>query len=111
MNKWTTYARGRTKIGEMNGLETKYSKHLESRIQNGEILWFDYEGIKFRLAKGSHYTPDFAMMMADGTMECHETKGYWRDNGRTKIKIAAEKFPFRFIGVQWKKKQWEYEEF
>lgn len=97
----------------MNDLERRYSEVLEARLQAGEILWWTYEGLKFKLAKNTHYIPDFNIMLADGIMECHETKGFWRANGRTKIKIAADIFPFRFVGVQWnrKEKQWEFEEF
>jgi hypothetical protein len=65
----------------------------------GDILWYRFEGLKLRLADNTFYTPDFAVMAADGVMECHEVKGFWRDDARAKIKIAAEQYPFRFKAV------------
>lgn len=84
----------------MNRLESAYSQHLELRLIAGEIAWYQFEGMKFRLAGKTFYTPDFNVMLADGTLEMHETKGFWEDDARVKIKVAAEQFPFRFVGVQ-----------
>lgn len=101
--------------GEMNGLETAYAKHLDELLHNHKILWWVYEGLKFRLAKNTTYTPDFTVMLPDGTIELHETKGWWKDDARVKIKMAAELFPFQFVGVTRRPKKegggWEYEEF
>ena len=48
-------------------------------------------------------------------MEMHEVKGFWQDDARAKIKIAAGQYPFRFIAVRVKAKKdggdWEVEEF
>ena len=33
-------------------------------------------------------------------MEMHEVKGYWMDDARAKIKIAAELYPFRFFAIK-----------
>ena len=45
----------------------------------------------------------------------HEVKGFWRDDARAKIKIAADLYPFRFIAVQAAPKKagggWTIEEF
>jgi hypothetical protein len=38
-------------------------------------------------------------MRADGSLECHEVKGFWADDARVKIKVAAEMYPFRFIAI------------
>lgn len=38
-------------------------------------------------------------------MECHEVKGFWRDDARAKIKIAADLYPFRFIAVMKRRKK------
>jgi len=70
-----------------------------------------YEGITFRLASRTTYTPDFLVVMND-CFEIHEVKGFWRDDGRVKWKAAAEKFPwFRFLAIQWRSKQWVVEEY
>lgn len=61
------------------------------------------------------YTPDFAVMTANGTMEMHEVKGFWQDDARVKIKVAAESYPFRFVAVKAKSKKdgggWSFEVF
>ncbi len=94
------FALGRLKSGEMNKTERAYDEALTIMQSAGEILWCKFEAIKFRLADNTHYTPDFAVMKADGQMEFHEVKGYMMDDANVKIKVAAEMFPFRFFLVK-----------
>ena len=75
-------ALGRLKAGAMNKTEQAYERHLKARREAGEVLWFRFEGIKLRLADNTFYTPDFAVMAADGQLECHEVKGFWTDDAR-----------------------------
>ena len=93
-------ALGRLKAGAMNRTEQQYADHLELRKRAGEVAWFRFEGVKLRLADNTFYSPDFAVMLASGSMEMHEVKGHWQDDARVKIKVAAEMYPFRFIAVQ-----------
>ena len=93
------HALGRLKTGEMNGSEARYANLLELRRRAGEIAWFRFEGLKLRLADNTFFTPDFFVMLTDGTLEAHEVKGFWEDDARVKIKIAAEMYPFRFVAV------------
>lgn len=105
-------ALGRLKTGQMNNTEEAYSKHLESLKAEGIIAWFKFEGMKFRLAGNTFYTPDFAVMRSDGVLQMHEVKGYWQDDARVKIKIAAELYPMDFIAIRkGKGGKWEMEEF
>lgn len=108
-------ALGRMKAGTMNKTEAAYAALLESMKHAGQIVWYSFEGMTFKLADNTRYTPDFAVMRADGLMEIHEVKGFWRDDGRVKIKVAAEMFPFRFIAVKKQSKKagggWEREVF
>ncbi|KWK48051.1 hypothetical protein WT81_04960 [Burkholderia stagnalis] len=108
-------ALGRLKAGEMNETEKRYAEHLEARKQTGEIAWYRFEGIKFRLADNTFYTPDFAVMLADGHLEAHEVKGHWQDDARVKVKVAADQYPVRFIAVKANSKKagggWQVEEF
>jgi len=104
-------ALGRLKNGKMNKTEQAYSDHLELRKQAGEVKWFKFEGLKFRLADNTFYTPDFAVMLANDQLEVHEVKGYWKDDARAKIKIAADLYPLRFIAVKKVRKTWEFEVF
>lgn len=109
------YALGRLKVGAMNKTEAAYDKHLALMQHAGEIQWRKFEGLKLRLADNTFFTPDFAVMAADGVMECHEVKGFWLEDARAKIKIAADMYPFRFIAVRVKPKKdgggWEVETF
>lgn len=92
-------ALGRLKTGAMNKTEAAYEAVLRARQMAGEVAWFRFEGVKLRLADNTFYTPDFAVMLADGQMEMHEVKGYWEDDARVKIKVAAEMYPFRFLAI------------
>lgn len=84
----------------MNKWESMYDEELVQRKFAGEIQWFGYEAIKLRLAKATMYTPDFTVVLADGSVEFHEVKGFWRDDARVKIKVAAEMFKWaRFVVV------------
>jgi len=90
------YALGRLKTGVMNKTEAHYEIQLKAKEWSGEILWYKFEGMKFRLADNTFYTPDFAVMMKDGTIELHEVKGYMQDDAAVKIKVAADIYPFKF---------------
>lgn len=95
-------ALGRLKPGERNKTEAAYEQHLEARKQAGEVLWYKFEGITFKLAKDTRYTPDFAVLLANGEMELHEIKGakaIFQSDAKVKIHVAAEMFPFRFIAI------------
>ena len=108
-------ALGRLKAGEMNKTEQAYALTLEARRQAGHLAWYKFEGMKFRLAGNTFYTPDFAVMKPTGELEMHEVKGYWQDDARVKIKVAADMYPIPFIAVKPKAKKdgggWEVEEF
>jgi len=108
-------ALGRLKTGERNKTESAYEAVLLLRQQSGEIIWFKFEGIKLRLADNTFYTPDYAVMLANGQIEIHEVKGFWQDDAKVKIKVAADTYPFRFIAVTKLSKKngggWGYTEF
>jgi hypothetical protein len=93
-------ALGRLKSGQRNKTEAAYESLLEARKRAGEIAWYRFEGVKLRLADNTFYTPDYAVMLTDGRMEMHEVKGFWVDDARVKIKVAAEMYPFRFVAVR-----------
>jgi len=109
------YALGRLPAGHMNQTEAHYAGHLEWRKSCGDVKWYRFEGLKFRLADNTFYTPDFAVMRGDGQIELHEVKGFWQDDARAKIKIAAEMYPFLFLAVTAQAKKhgggWKVEQF
>lgn len=97
--------------GVMNKLESRYSSHLENMKSIGLILDWKFDAVKLRLADKCFYTPDFLVLMADMTIEFHEVKGYWEDDARVKVKVAAALYPFRFFAVMLKKNQFVVEAF
>ena len=101
--------------GAMNKTEASYGQYLEARKSLKEIEWYAFEAMKFRLADKTFYTPDFIVMAAGGELQAHDVKGFWEDDARVKIKVAAETFPIKFVAVQVQAKKdgggWKYEEF
>lgn len=104
-------ALGRLKTGSMNKTEANYARYLDSLRAAHEIAWYRFEGVKLRLADNTFYSPDFAVMQGDGSMEMHEVKGFWTDDARVKIKVAAEMYPFRFVALKSKGNAWVEEVF
>lgn len=108
-------ALGRLKTGQMNKTEAAYAETLKREQHAGRVAWFKFEGVKLRLADNTFYSPDFFVMLADGTLQAHEVKGHWQDDARAKIKVAADLYPFEFIAVQAKAKKdgggWKVETF
>jgi hypothetical protein len=98
-------ALGRLKQGEMNKTEARYAAHLEQRKARGEIVWFKFEGLKFRLADNTFLTPDFIIMLADGHFEAHDVKGFMTDDSNVKMKVAADIYPIPFFVVRERKKK------
>lgn len=101
----------RRESGKMNGLETQYALYLERLKLAGEVLYWEFDSLKLRLADKTFYTPDFLVMTADSSIEIHEVKGFWEDDARVKIKVAADKFPFKFLAVRRVGGTWVREEF
>lgn len=119
-NAWQRFAghgarvRSKPDRDRMNRLEADYARHLTDRLYLGEVLWFEYQAVKLRLAPRTWYEPDFLVLaMRDGapSLEVHETKGFWEEDARIKIKVAAELYPLRFFGITRGRGKWDVEEF
>jgi hypothetical protein len=94
-------ALGRLPAGTMNKTEKAYAAFLDTLMACGDVIWWKFEGYKFRLADKTFYSPDFAVMRATGHLEMHEVKGgIWEGDARVKIKVAASEYPHQFIAVQ-----------
>lgn len=108
-------ALGRLPAGTMNKTEAAYDAHLWEQRHAGAVLWHKFEAVKLRLADKTFYTPDFAVLVKSGHIEMREVKGFWQDDARVKIKVAASIYPFKFIAVTARTKKrgggWEREEF
>jgi hypothetical protein len=113
-NQAGAFALGRLPTGTMNKLETAYDAYLWTLYAAGDVLWHKFEGIKLRLADNTFLTVDFAVLPRSGVLEMHECKGFWQDDARVKIKVAASIYPFKFIAVKARAKKngggWEREE-
>lgn len=106
-------ARARPKPGEMNKTEQAYANYLEALRAGGEILWWKYEGMNLRLAPKTYLRIDFNVVLADGTLEMRECKGFMEEDALAKLKVAAAMFPFRFVIVRAanrQKTQWTHTE-
>ena len=106
---------GRLKTGQMNKTEQAYCVDLDRKKHLGLIQYFKFEGVKLRLADNTFYTPDFMVVNQTGEVELHEVKGFWVDDAKVKIKVAASLYPFKFIAVKVRAKKdgggWAIEEF
>jgi hypothetical protein len=113
-NQSGIYALGRLPVGQMNKTEAAYDAHLWT-LRGAEVLWHKFEAVKLRLADATFYTCDFAVLPQSGVLEMHEVKGFWQDDARVKIKVAASIYPFRFVAVTARAKKhgggWAVEEF
>jgi hypothetical protein len=58
------------------------------------------QAVTLKLGDDCRYTPDFFTVDRNGEGVFHEVKGFWRDDARVKIKVAAREFPVKFIAVQ-----------
>lgn len=110
------YALGRLPTGTMNRTEALYEAYLTDLQHKGIILWHKFEAVKLRLADNTFYTCDFCVVASSGIVEMHEVKGgWWADDARVKIKVAAALYPFKFVAMKARAKKngggWEREEF
>lgn len=116
MADFRKFARAKTyqrhKPGVMNKLEKRYSEHLNLLKAAGEVHEWWFEAFKFKLTEDRcTFTPDFLVQLPDGTLEVRETKGWFREDAKLKLKLMAALFPFRCFLVKEVKKSWVIKEF
>lgn len=123
--RWPRKAHGNSRRhvpGVMNRTETRYSEYLANRLLIGEIQWWEFEPITFKLGKDLRWTPDFLILTRELELEFHDTKagtsqkkkddlgvkvstGKYvprvEDDARVKIIMAAEKWPFLQFCTVW----------
>lgn len=102
-----------SKKPRLNKTETAYAQLLALRMHAGEITWYDFEGMRLKLADRTYLTVDFPLRLANGAFEMHEIKGGpIEDDAAVKLKVAQKLFPFfRFIVVRREKGGgWSYKD-
>jgi hypothetical protein len=96
----------------MNKTEAAYAQTLEARKRTGLIHDWKFEKLTLKIADDCRYTPDFMVIENDGAITVTEIKGFWRDDARVKIRVAAQQFPyFRFQALKKTKLGWAKEDF
>lgn len=93
--------------GAMNKTEAKYASELELQKRSGLISDYWFEPFSLRLSspecgQPARYTPDFMILMPDGTTIVDDVKNSSIDDNAAivRIKCAAELFPlwvFRLV--------------
>lgn len=100
----------------MNKTEARRAQELESLRLGNIVKSWQFEAVTLVLADRCRYTPDFFVEYADGHLVFEEVKGFWRDDARVKIKVAARLYPmFSFRALRVRKASegggWQREEF
>jgi len=107
--KWVDAAKKPRRAKEPNRTEREYESILKAQFPVSQIRW---EAYTLRLAARCAYTPDYAVIHADGRVDLHEVKGaFIFSKALVKPRLAAVQFPqHRFFLAQKKKSGWEITE-
>lgn len=76
--------------------EANYARYLNWLKEQGEIKEWQYEidTFQFPIKRGTRfYTPDFRVLLPDGTKEYHEVKGYMSPQSKTALDRMARYYP------------------
>lgn len=93
-----------TDEGDLNKLETAFLSVLRSR----NYQWVGIQSMTLKLGFDTRYTPDFIALDQVGHLLAFETKGFFRDDAKVKLKVAARVFPFiEFFLVTKDKSGWK----
>lgn len=96
----------------MNKTEKHRAVELEAMRRGQRIASWSFERVTLKLADDCRYTPDFFVVDLLGGITFEEVKGFWRDDARVKIRVAAQQFPqFTFTALRLEKGQWQREDF
>lgn len=86
--------------GKMNSAESKYAAMLDGLVLAGDVAWWRFEPFSLRLTECSkgqpaRYTPDFLVLMPDGTTfldDLKSRKGFDDPASLVRIKVAADQY-------------------
>lgn len=95
-----------TDEGKLNRWESQWLAVLQGR----SFAWVGIQNVTFKIGHDCRYTPDFVCYANIGGMVAYEVKGFFRDDAKVKIKVAARMFPWiTFILVMKENGYWKEE--
>lgn len=118
-----TGSTARREAGRMNRTEEAFAAILDA---HPDVAIWRFEAIKLRLADSTFYEPDFFVIATDGRAcfvevktrwggKRHAGKAGWTEDGRVKVKVAAETFAefdfYAAIAPDRHTPAWEFERF
>jgi hypothetical protein len=72
--------------------------------------WVGVQNVTLKLGDDCRYTPDFTVINAEGKLLALEVKGFFRDDAKVKVKVAARLYPFiKFYVVRKEKDRFAHE--
>lgn len=87
----------------------KTEKAYHEWLLGQDYQWVGVQCITLKLGDDCRYTPDFFCLDQHGELIAKEVKGFWRDDAKVKIKVAARMFPFiRFQVVMKSGTEWSH---
>ena len=87
--------------------ESAYAQELDLALRAGAILWWAYEELTLVIGHDVRYTPDFLVRLPNDRMVAKEIKGWFRDDAKTKFRVAAKAHPWlRFEAITRKRGAW-----
>lgn len=95
-----------TDEAKLNKTEAEYLMYIRCL----GFAWIGVQNITLKLGHDCRYTPDFVTVDKNGHLDVREVKGFFRDDAKVKIKVAARMFPWMTFQVVRKAKTgWEHQ--
>lgn len=96
-----------TDVAKLNKTETAYHAYLKCL---GDV-WIGVQCITLKLANDCRLTCDFFALDKEGNLRAIDTKGgFWREDAKIKINVAARMYPWiTFIVAHKEKNGWRHE--
>lgn len=78
---------------KLNKTERAFWEILKREREAAQHSWIGVHCMTLKLADDCRYTPDF-WSIRFGKLTAYEVKGFFRDDAKVKIKVAARMFPW-----------------
>lgn len=94
---------GKKRLRQSSKGPNKTEREYFDRLRQDCCAFVVEQSVTFKLANGVRYTPDAVVVKSFGFgVECHEVKGFMRDDAAVKLKLAAKLYPFFVWKLAWK---------